>query len=130
MEPFWWINHSLIVFLSPLCPLPLYFWPDVFAYGPNFINIQVDLVIHWLFYLHIRLFTLVKLVKKAKFLVKMCLFFCEFSIRGPKYQDVSTPKNKAHLYCIAGHIKLFWACFSFLDRIDVNFGYFSYINVS
>jgi hypothetical protein len=36
------------------------------------------------FYPRIRLFTFETLVKKAKFLVKMCLFICEFSIRGPK----------------------------------------------
>jgi hypothetical protein len=38
----------------------------------------------WSFYLRIRLFTFEILLKRAKFLVKMCLFICEFSIRGPK----------------------------------------------
>jgi hypothetical protein len=37
------------------------------------------------FYLRIRLFTYKILVLNAKFLVKICLFICEFSIRGPKY---------------------------------------------
>ncbi len=55
-----------------------------------FFSVQVDFVIRVLF-------TDVKLVKKAKLLVKMCLFICEFSIRGPKYQDISTAKNKVHL---------------------------------
>ena len=35
------------------------------------------------FYMRIRLFTYEKLVEKAKFLVNVCLFICEFSIRGP-----------------------------------------------
>jgi len=28
----------------------------------------------------------------------MCLFICEFSIRGPKYWDISTANNEAYLY--------------------------------
>jgi hypothetical protein len=49
------------------------------------------------FYLPIRLFTFKTLVKKSKFLVKMCLFICKFSIRGPKKRDVSTANNEVHL---------------------------------
>ncbi len=49
------------------------------------------------YYLRIRL-SCVKLDKKVKFLVKTCLFICEFSTRGPKYQEVSTKNNEAHLY--------------------------------
>jgi hypothetical protein len=36
------------------------------------------------YYLRIRLFTYEILARNAKFLVKMCLFICEFSICGPK----------------------------------------------
>ncbi len=52
------------------------------------------------FYPRIRLVTFETLVKKAKFLVKMCLFICEFSIRGPKKWDVSTANNEVHLYLL------------------------------
>jgi hypothetical protein len=40
-----------------------------------------------------------KLFKKPNFPVKMCLFNCEFGIRGPILQDVSTANNEAHQYC-------------------------------
>ncbi len=42
------------------------------------------------FYPQIRFFTFETLVKKAKFLVKMCLFICEFSVLGPNKREVST----------------------------------------
>ncbi len=48
----------------------------------------------WSFYPRICLFTNVNLVQKAKFLAKMCLFICEFSICGPKLWDVSTANNE------------------------------------
>jgi hypothetical protein len=38
----------------------------------------------WSFYLRIRLFTFEIWIKRTKFLVELCLFICEFSIRGPK----------------------------------------------
>ncbi len=50
------------------------------------------------FYLRICLFTIEILIKNAKILVKMCLFICKFSIRGPKKQNVSTTNNEARLY--------------------------------
>ncbi len=52
------------------------------------------------FYPRIRLFTHWNIGKKAKFLVKMCLFICEFRIRGPKKWDVSTANNEVHLYLL------------------------------
>ena len=52
------------------------------------------------FYLQIRLFTLAKLVLNDDFLVKNGLFICEFKIRGPKYQDVSTANYEGNLYSV------------------------------
>ncbi len=60
------------------------------------------------FYSRICLITLKKLVKKAKFLVKMCLFICEFSVCDPKkaernYLEQRSPpvqkKLRAKLTC-------------------------------
>ncbi len=62
------------------------------------------------FYLRIHLFTFEILLKMAKFPVKMCLFVCEFSIRGPKWQDVSTANNEAQLYIISHNTKTRTVC--------------------
>ncbi len=60
--------------------------------------IQVDLVIRGLFIREFAYSHLKHWQKKAKFLVKMCLFISEFSIRGAKKRDLSTANNEVHLY--------------------------------
>ena len=50
-----------------------------------------------IFYLQICLFTLVKLVQNDNFLVKNGLFICKFSIRGPKWRNVSTANYEGNL---------------------------------
>ncbi len=69
------------------------------------------------FYLRICLFTYEILVAKVKFPVKRCLFICEFNIRGPKQQDVTTTKNEAHsstLFSVYAKLDL-WKAVDFLS---------------
>ncbi len=78
-------------------------------------------------YLRIRSLPCVKLVKKAKLLVKRCLFICKFSIRGPKYQDISTVNDEAHMYyaifCLVMKYKKLFLLYKFNNLCKILFSY-------
>jgi len=78
-------------YISEIAKTDSHYFTEMYTGGPR--NSQT-------FYLQIRLFTLGKVVPNNTFLVKNGLFIRKFSIRGPKWRNVSTENFEGNLYIL------------------------------